>query len=227
MSPAAVRVLVVAKAPVAGEAKTRLAATIGNEQAADVAAAALLDTLLTVSAYTVCATAHVTPVLALTGDLSLASRGAEIEKAIREWQVVPQRGDGFAERLACAHADAGVFGPEPVLQIGMDTPQISVAHLHDMACALAAAGAVLGPAEDGGWWLLGLHDPTHAQLLRDVPMSASDTGTATLRALESAGLQITIGAPLRDVDELTDAEAVALMCPEGSRFATTWAAIRR
>lgn len=222
MSATQTRILVVAKAPVAGQAKTRLAATIGSEQAADVAAAALLDTLRTVTA-----AAQATPVLALTGDLSLAARGAQISAIISDWHVVPQRGDGFAERLASAHADAGALGSEPVLQIGMDTPQLSVAGLDDMASALTKAGAVLGPAEDGGWWLLGLHDPAHAQLLRDVPMSVADTGAATLRALETAGLQITVGATLRDVDELADAEAVAVACPEGSLFATTWAALRR
>lgn len=222
MSTPPTRILVVAKAPVAGAAKTRLAATIGNEHAADMAAAALLDTL-----HTVAAAARATPVLALTGDLLSAARGAEISAAISDWHVVPQRGDDFAERLASAHADAGTLGPEPVLQIGMDTPQLSVADMDDMASALSEAGAVLGPAEDGGWWLLGLRDPAHAQLLRDVPMSVADTGTATLQALESAGLQVLVGATLRDVDELADAEAVAVVCPEGSLFATAWAALKR
>lgn len=215
------RILVVAKAPVAGEAKTRLAATVGAEQAADVAAAALLDTL-----HTVAAAAEVTPVLALTGNVGHAARETELVAAINGWHVVSQRGDTFAERLACAHADAGAVGPEPVLQIGMDTPQISAAHLGQMATALAKNDAVLGPAEDGGWWLLGLRDPMQARLLHDVPMSRPDTAAATLRSLESAGLRVWIGATLRDVDELADAEAVAHRCPARSRFASTWSRLR-
>lgn len=215
------RVLVIAKAPVPGEAKTRLAAAIGAERAADVAAAALLDTLDVAAA-----ASSLRPALALTGDLARAARGAELTGTIRDWQVLPQRGLSFAERLANAHADLARSGPEPVLQVGMDTPQARTTDLAAAAAALADADAVLGPAEDGGWWLLGLLDPTAARCLGEVPMSTAETGRATRRALESAGLRVATGSTLRDVDELSDADAVALECPPGSRFATTWAAIR-
>lgn len=214
------RLLVVAKAPVPGEAKTRLAASIGPDAAADVAAAALLDTLDAVASFT-----SLRPVLALTGDLTRAARGRELVAAIRTWRVLPQHGDTFASRLANAHADAGRGGPEPILQVGMDTPQASVAHLSDAAAALSDADAVLGPAQDGGWWLLGLRDPGAAQCLREVAMSTPDTGRATRRALESDGLKVAGTAALRDVDELSDASAVAAECDPGSRFARAWAAL--
>ena len=94
-------VLVVAKAPVPGQAKTRLAASVGDTAAADIAAAALLDTLDAVAAAPVAAR-----VVALTGELSAASYGAEITAGLADFTVVPQRGAGFAERLANAHIDA-------------------------------------------------------------------------------------------------------------------------
>jgi len=112
-----VALLVVAKAPVPGLAKTRLAATIGDGAAADVAAAALLDTLDAVANAPVAAR-----IVALTGDLGAASRRIELEARLTGFTVIEQRGAGFADRLANAHADASsAAGGLPVLQIGMDT----------------------------------------------------------------------------------------------------------
>ena len=158
------RCLVLAKAPVAGRSKTRLGQTIGMDAAASVAAAALLDTLAA------CAQAFGTQhcVLALDGDLAEAVDGTDIARRVRGWTVVAQHGDGFAERIAHAHLEAG---PGPVVQIGMDTPQVEPAHLLEVAAALDAHDAVLGPAEDGGWWVLGLRDPSDAAMLVGVPMS--------------------------------------------------------
>ena len=83
---------------------------------------------------------------------------------------------------------------------------------------------MLGPAEDGGWWALGLHDPRHARLLADVPMSTSGTGRRTLAALRNAGLRVGLLPVLRDVDDWADAVAVADLVPAG-RFAAAVAAI--
>ncbi len=146
------RVMVMAKAPVAGLSKTRLAATIGDDAAADVAAASLLDTLDAATA----AVGADRCVLALAGDLSSGARASEIRAALAGWQVIDQRGDGFDERLALAHRDAG---PGPLLQIGMDTPQVTPALLHDAAAGLADHTTVLGAADDGGWWVLGRRRP--------------------------------------------------------------------
>ena len=114
-------VLVVAKAPVPGQAKTRLAAGVGDQAAADIAAAALLDTLDAVAAAPVAER-----VVALTGELDAAERADEIRARLADFTVVPQRGADFAARLANAHVDAAAAaGGLPVLQIGMDTPQVT------------------------------------------------------------------------------------------------------
>ncbi len=168
----AVAVLVVAKAPVPGLAKTRLAASIGVQAAADVAAAALLDTLDAVVGAPVAAR-----VVAMTGDLDAAAFSAEIRSRLADFTVIDQRGEDFADRLANAHADAAMaLGGLPILQIGMDTPQVTADLIARCARTLGRAGAVLGMARDGGWWVLGVHDPTVAQCLREVPMSQPDTG---------------------------------------------------
>jgi glycosyltransferase A (GT-A) superfamily protein (DUF2064 family) len=205
--------LVVAKAPVTGLAKTRLSPAVTPERAAEIAAAALLDTL-----DAVLATPGVRPVVALTGDLSAARREPELRSLLRRATVVQQRGNGFAERLVNAHADA--CGGLPVLQIGMDTPQVTPGLLAASVGALldGPAHAVLGLASDGGWWALGLRDAARAAVLREVAMSTPRTGARTLEALRRDGATTALLPRLSDVDEMSTARAVAAVLP-GSRFA--------
>ncbi|WP_102144181.1 TIGR04282 family arsenosugar biosynthesis glycosyltransferase [Mycobacterium hubeiense] len=208
-----VTVLVVAKAPVPGHAKTRLAARIGEQAAADIAAAALLDTLDAVAAAPV-----QSRVVALSGQLDDAVGRAEIEERLTDFTVIPQRGHSFAERLANAHVDAAGDGV-PVLQIGMDTPQVTAGLLAECAAALRNNDAVLGMAYDGGWWVLGVTDPAMAECLRAIPMSQSDTGARTLKALQHNGVQVQLVEELADVDTADDIDTVRRACPPHSRFA--------
>ncbi|HEV2820151.1 MAG TPA: DUF2064 domain-containing protein, partial [Solirubrobacteraceae bacterium] len=106
MSPSAPALAVIAKAPVAGRVKTRLCPPCTPQQAAALAAAALSDTLAAVAA-----TPTHRRVLVLEGE-----RGDWVPEG---FEVIPQRGDGLAERLADAFATIG----EPTLLVGMDTPQ--------------------------------------------------------------------------------------------------------
>jgi glycosyltransferase A (GT-A) superfamily protein (DUF2064 family) len=214
--------LVVAKAPVAGLAKTRLCPPATPAEAAEIAAAALLDTLDAVRAVPGAA-----PVVAMTGDLGAAARAGEIGEVLRHFTVIPQRGRDFGARLANAHADAAAAHPGlPILQIGMDTPQVTPESLAVAAAPVLHGGhdSVLGPAADGGWWALGLAEPRHAQALVDVPMSRDDTGERTLRALTACGLRPRQADPLSDVDTMADARSVAAACP-GGRFARAVAAV--
>ncbi|WP_330438017.1 DUF2064 domain-containing protein [Micromonospora sp. NBC_00821] len=212
--------LLVAKAPVPGQAKTRLCPPADPTQAARIAAASLLDTLAAVRA-----TAATIPVLAHTGRFADAEYGAELTAALAGWHLLPQRGGTFADRLANAHADtAAAFPGRPVLQIGMDTPQIRPAVLTTALDRLAEHEAVFGPALDGGWWALGLRDPRHASALRDVPMSTDDTGHRTLAALHGRGVDPAILPVLRDVDDWSTALAVADDLP-GTRFANAVASV--
>ena len=103
----------------------------------------------------------------------------------------------------------------------MDTPQITAEVLLGAARGLNAHDAVLGPAEDGGWWVLALREPAWASVLSSVPMSTSTTYADTRAALVACGLDVGSTATLLDVDEVDDAEAVARLAP-GSRFAAAW-----
>jgi uncharacterized protein len=196
------RILVLAKAPVPGRVKTRLCPPCTPEEAAGIAAAALADT--------VDAVRQVPGRHLLACDVPAAG-----------FTVLGQRGDGLAARIANAFADAG---PGPTLLIGMDTPQAGPRLLSSCLSAVdGSVDAVLGPAADGGWWALGLHQPRHARLLATVPMSTPDTGRLTLAALRAGGLRVGLLPGLRDVDEWPDAVAVAGLVPDGA-FAAAVAA---
>jgi uncharacterized protein len=210
--------LVVAKAPVAGFAKTRLAASIGARAAARLAAAALLDTVDSLRAVP-----DVTVTCALTGSMADAERGDELAEALLSCVVFPQRGVDFADRLANAHEDvAARFPGAPVLQVGMDTPQLRPPLLMGALTRLTETDAVLGPAVDGGWWALGLRRPTDAHVLRTVPMSQPDTGARTAAALRGIGLRVGTLPELSDVDTMADAVRVAAQAPT-TRFAREFA----
>jgi uncharacterized protein len=207
------RALVVAKAPVAGRVKTRLGVHVGMEVAAELAAAALLDTIAA------CRTAFADCHLALDGDLEAAVRSDALRRSLTGWTVHAQRGHGLGERLANAHADAA--GGGPTVQIGMDTPQVTAADLRGVADAASDGGAVLGPAADGGWWVLALSDPSAAAALVDVPMSRPDTFSATRAALTAAGQTVRVAQELTDVDTVHEAAAVAGTLRDG-HFLRAW-----
>lgn len=208
--------LVVAKAPEPGRAKTRLAAAVGDVAAAEIAAASLLDTLAALRGVPGAAT-----FVAWTGDIGNAVRVPEVSTALARTTVLPQVGDGLGERLADAHARVGAETSGPVFQIGMDTPQITSELVTECTRGLReldGPDAVLGPADDGGWWALGLRDPGAASALRAVPMSRGDTGERTERSLRASGSRVRTLPQLSDVDTIDDALRVAAAVP-GSRFA--------
>jgi glycosyltransferase A (GT-A) superfamily protein (DUF2064 family) len=134
--------------------------------------------------------------------------------------VIQQRGSDFGDRLANAHADAAT-GPsgQPVLQIGMDTPQVTAELLASCTRRLLQTQAVVGLARDGGWWVLGLQTPAAAACLRSVPMSQPDTGELTLKALRDNGIDVTLVDLLTDFDVVDDVDAVRSACDPSSRFA--------
>ncbi len=198
-----VHCLILAKAPLPGRAKTRLIPTFGPEGAAALASAALADTF---AAARDC-----------RADRVVVSFDGDPEGIVpTEFEVVAQRTGSLADRLAGAWADAG----GPGIQIGMDTPQVTGADLDAAMDALDGADtdAVIGLAEDGGWWAIGLAEPV--DVFAGIPTSEADTGSRQLQRLSDLGLRTHQLPTRRDVDHPADAFAVAAAAPD-TRFAAT------
>ncbi|MFF5566176.1 DUF2064 domain-containing protein [Streptomyces sp. NPDC012623] len=198
--------LVMAKEPLPGRVKTRLTPPFSPREAAELAEAALTDTL-----HTVRALPARRRVLVLDG-----SPGPWLPSG---FEVMPQSAGRLDERLAAA------FGAceGPTVLLGMDTPQVGAAQLAPVLepFAWSSADAWFGPAVDGGFWALGLAAPDPALLL-GVPMSLPETGAVQRARLTDAGLTVRNLPVLRDVDTADDALVVAAEAPH-SRFAAALA----
>ena len=193
-------VIVIAKQPVPGRVNTRLVPPLTHGQVAELAAAALADTLDAVERCTA-----QRRVLAFAGDARGWLRAG--------WQHVGQPEGGLGERLVAAFAATR----GPAVLVGMDTPQLMPAQLH--AFDPDRFDACLGPARDGGYWAIGLADPSCAgRAIRGVPMSTDHTGEVQLRRLNSLGLRVQLLEPLTDVDTIDTAHEVARAAPH-TRFA--------
>ncbi len=196
-----VHVIVMAKAPVAGLVKTRLCPPLSFEQSSCVAEAALSDTLAAVASARVL-------------ERSIVLEGEPMAWLPVGCRVIVQRSGPFADRLASAIVDAFAEVPLPVLLIGMDTPQVRTEQIEAAARQLTRDGtdAVLGLAEDGGFWAIGTTRPIQG-MFDSVKMSTPQTGKQQLAQLEDLKLGCRLLPTLRDVDVWSDALSVAHQAP--------------
>ena len=200
-------VIVLAKVPRPGRVKTRLCPPLTFDEATEVAWASLHDTLDAVRR-----TRCDRRILAVD----------DPSAGLTPWgfDVIGQSAGGLDRRLASAFAAAR----GPTVLVGMDTPQITAELVEaGLESLLAPRDAVIGPAADGGYWLIGLPGPD-ARVFTGIPMSTEETGAAQRTRLLRLGYRVTDLPVLRDVDEHPDALAVAAEI-NGTRFAETVARI--
>jgi len=192
---------VFAKPPRPGQVKTRLAGAIGDEAAVALAEAFLRDTWD-------CARAlpGAVPVLATT-----AARGAL--PALAPGATWLQGPGDLGARLGRVMRRA-LRGKRPVIVIGADSPGLPPSLITGAAKALSRSDAVLGPADDGGFYLIGLRR-CPAGLLTGLPWSTRDTSRQTLARLRSRRLSVTVLAPWFDVDRADDLRRLSAMITAG------------
>ncbi len=189
--------LVFAKEPTAGTVKTRLAAAIGAQEAADLYRELVAVTL----AHAVAARADAT-----VADIELwcapdpdSAYFRELAAAANATRHRQPDGD-LGARMAAALADA-LSRHAQVLLVGTDCPLLDAARLADAARSLAGHDAVLVPAEDGGYVLVGAKRPLP---FADVRWSTPHALADTVAGFARAGVRHALGAPLWDVDEPAD-----------------------
>lgn len=194
-------VLLFAKAPRPGLAKTRLAKEIGSAQAAAV--------YRTVGSHVVAAVGTGYPITVwYEPDDALE----EMREWLGEWEYQPQAEGDLGARMGHAFAMHFERGDRPVIIVGADAPGVDAAVIAQAVAALRSADAVLGPALDGGYYLIGLN-ALFGRLFDGIAWGGATVLSDTLDRMRSAGRRVTLLHPLRDVDTLTDLQALGLECP--------------
>ena len=199
-------ICVFAKPPVAGQVKTRLAAALGEERAAALASAFLLDTIASLRSLP-----WARPVLAST-------------EAVESDLPVLLQGEGDLGARIEHVLRAALLLATPAVAIGADAPALPGRLLEAAREALGRADAVIGPADDGGFYLLGLRDCPQG-LLAGLPWSAAETCARTLDRLRGRGLRVEVLERWFDVDRPEDLERLRAALGSGEIVAPRTAKI--
>jgi len=214
MQPPAEHLLIFAREPVLGRVKTRLAATIGPAAALAAYRELLALTAAAVAAAQVPATVWLAE--APTGSLATAATALGPNFGLSplpprpEWPGLPWRvqpaADSLGTRMSHAFAEAFAGGAGRVVIIGTDCPGLTAALLRQAFGQLATHDLVVGPATDGGYYLLGMNS-LHPALFANKPWSTAAVLPATLADARRLGLRVAQLPTLADVDSAHDLAA--------------------
>ncbi len=191
------RLIVFARFPEAGQAKTRLIAALGADRAARLQESLTRRTLETarrLGADRAC-------------DLEVRFSGGDIDRMSRlygtQWRFVPQQGTGLGERLEQSVDAAIGEGAKRVLVIGTDCPEIEAATLAEAFDALKRCDVTFGPALDGGYYLIGLNE-SRPEMFRGVDWGTDQVLRQSLERARQLRCKVQLLRPLSDVDHPED-----------------------
>ncbi|MBM3881093.1 MAG: glycosyltransferase [Verrucomicrobia bacterium] len=185
--------IVFVKAPRPGTVKTRLARVLGASQAA-AAYRILAETMLR----------GLEGVPAVELRFTPDDAEAEVRPWLRgEWHMRPQGAGDLGERMHRAFVEGFAGGAALVAIVGSDCPAVAREDIEGAWAVLAEADVVLGPAADGGYWLIGLRRPC-AGLFEGLRWSGPDVLRETLARAQALGLRAGRLRELADVDEAED-----------------------
>jgi rSAM/selenodomain-associated transferase 2/rSAM/selenodomain-associated transferase 1 len=192
-------VIVLARAPSTG-GKSRLWAEFDGRPDEDLLRALLLDTVEAAAGLDA-----TDIVLASTPSSALAEMSALVPRA----RIIAQRGHDLGARMHAAFEDVCLLGYRAVVLIGSDLPTLPGEVLRSALRRLArGSDVVLGPSEDGGYFLVGLRRPD-PRVFADIEWSRPDVLERTRRAAAAAGLRVGLVAPWYDVDDVASLRRAA------------------
>jgi hypothetical protein len=187
------RLVVFVKAPRPGQVKTRLATTLGAAAAAT-AYRALTERVL----------ANVRELPGVELRFAPDDALAEIQPWLQPGRHARPQGEGdLGTRLERAFAEAFADGARRVVLIGSDCPAVTASDIRAAWHTLDDADLVLGPALDGGYWLIGLSQPQPA-LFHEIPWSTDAVFAFTRQRARELRLRTALLRELADVDTLED-----------------------
>lgn len=187
------RVIVMARCPEAGKAKTRLIPALGPDGAANLHSGLVQRTLRTVRAFA-----------ERTGcgiDVQFAGGSAEEMRRLfgDDLRYTPQQGESLGDRMSRATANAFAEGCRRVAVIGTDCPQLQVRHLQCAFSSLSQTDVTIGPAIDGGYYLIGMREHL-PEMFRHIRWGSDSVLEETLQRIQQIGKSKTLLPMLSDVD---------------------------
>lgn len=191
------RIVIFAKALVPGQVKTRLIPALGADGAAKLAGRMLAATLAQAKG-----AAPILTELCVTPDVDDAAWAGHLPGGV----AVSNQGPGDLGVRMAAAAQRVLNGGERIILIGTDCPELTSTRLRAMAKALESHDAVMHPAQDGGYALLGLSrfDPS---LFSRILWSSDTVCASTQARIKALAWSLFVGKTLRDIDEPADLEA--------------------
>lgn len=210
--PSSSPILLFIKAPIKGQVKSRLASALGDDAALELYKNFVLDTLDTIEK-----TGH---------PYTIFFHPPEAQDAVAGWlgpvrDYLPQQGNDLGERMAGAFATIFKRGVSRAILIGSDIPDLPIDILRQAFRSLENQDAVLGPAHDGGYYLIGFRRDTFVPgVFRGIEWSSNRVFTETRQKLEQAKRSVHILPEWRDVDTPEDLRDLMARNAE-SPFATS------
>ncbi len=193
------------KVPRAGASKTRLVPPLTHEEAAQLSASFLRDTAANIAL--ACVEQEAKGVRGVDAVAVYTPRGAEgafDELLPNNFVLLAQRGDSFGERLFHAASDLLLLGYESCCLIDSDSPTLPRALLTAAVAELSRPGEriVLGPADDGGYYLIGMKR-AEPRLFEDIAWSTARVSTQTIQRAQEIKLDVALLPAWYDVDDAT------------------------
>lgn len=207
------RLVIFAKAPVPGRVKTRMLPPLTPVRAAAIQDASLRDVVE--RARGVAADLRI---CCADGDGAAAWFG----KTFADLEVLPQGPGGLGRRLSRVFDNGFDGGLSRLVVIGSDSPTLPTEELHAAFAALETVDVVVGPASDGGYYLVGLHArawPRGRRLFRDIPWSTDAVFAVTARRAATAGLELHVLRTWYDIDRFSDLRLAREDAAAGSNLA--------
>jgi rSAM/selenodomain-associated transferase 1 len=186
------------KDPSPGTVKTRLIPSLGAEGAAQLYRVLAEDIVLR--------TGPLQGELERVGFFAPAGSRAAIESWLPGLALIAQEGDDLGARMSLAFDEVFRRGAGRAALIGTDVPGLSLDHVRTALASLESHDLVLGPAHDGGYYLIGLTRPCPG-LFRGIAWSTASVFAATMERAAALGLSVRVLEPLRDIDTLDDVRA--------------------
>jgi rSAM/selenodomain-associated transferase 1 len=206
--------VIFAKAPIPGEVKTRLCPPLTPDEAATLHGSFVLDMLERTKVAVAKLQLPFHRFLACAPSSALAFfKIMEERQGIR---LLDQVGEDLGERMHRTCVDLFAKGYEQVIIVGTDIPTLPLTVYQEAFAMLGRSNVVLGPALDGGYYLIGLSQPAE-KLFAGVPWSTDQVLSVTQQQAKTLGLSVGLTTAWRDVDTIADLQALITECREDNK----------